>query len=68
MRLKAAIKDARGAEITRGDKTFVASWSNRKGSVRIDSARLKKEKPDIFKDFSTRSEEFRAFTLKQKRK
>jgi len=68
MRIKAAIKDAPGAEISRNGSTWVASWSNRKGALRFDSAALKKEDPDLFKKFSTRSDGSRAFTLKQKRK
>ena len=63
-RLKDEITSAMGAaeRITYGGKT-VATWKNIKPSVRVDVARLRRDRPDLFNDYTLESAPSRRFVL-----
>jgi hypothetical protein len=48
--------------ISYGGET-VATWKNIKPSVRIDVARIRRERPDLFVDYSLRTSPTRRFVL-----
>ena len=63
-RLKDEITSAMGAaeRITYGGET-VATWKNIKPSLRVDVARLRRERPELFNDYTLKSAPSRRFVL-----
>ena len=63
-RIKDEITCAMGSaeRISYGGET-VATWKNIKPSVRIDVARIRRERPDLFVDYSLRTSPTRRFVL-----
>jgi hypothetical protein len=63
-RIKDEITCAMGAaERITYDGETVATWKNIKPSVRIDVARIRRERPDLFVDYSLRTSPTRRFVL-----
>jgi predicted phage-related endonuclease len=63
-RIKDEITCAMGAaERITYDGETVATWKNIKPSVRIDAARIRRERPDLFVDYSLRTSPTRRFIL-----